>query len=187
MAVKAVREEFASLSGPFLDKVEILIAEIKQLKTALFGLTRLAEGESVCRNCDGRCCDNGKYHFTAIDLLVFVCDGKELFTPDFSSKRCPYLGNAGCFMDPEYRPFNCITFHCEQIELLLRPSDIQEFYRVERKLRIQYNAFENLFGKKFNYGLLANFDRDYLKAGTILFGGKPDLDFHGGCNVNHVQ
>jgi hypothetical protein len=186
VAVNAVRKEFVLLSGPFLEKVGILLTDMKRLKTGLYELTRSVEGEAVCANCYGGCCDTGKYHFTVVDLLVYLFDGKELFTPDFSGKRCPYLGKAGCFMEPEYRPFNCITFHCEQLELLLRHSDIQEFYKVERKLRIRYNAVEEIFGNKFVYGLLANYERNYLKAGTILFAGRLDPKFHGGCNVNYM-
>jgi len=186
-AVNAVRKEVNSLTGPFLEKVGILLSDMKGLKKFLYELTKSVEGEAVCAICQGRCCETGKYHFTVIDLLVYIFDGKELFTPDFSSKRCPYLGCTGCFMAPEYRPFNCITFNCEQLESLLRHSDIQEFYGVERKLRIKYNALEDMFGNKFVYGLLANYERDYLNSGTILFGGGFDPKSHGGCNVNHLQ
>ncbi len=185
-AVDVVREEFASLKDPFLGKVGTLLTDIRRLKTNLFDLTSSVAGEAVCAICHGACCDTGKYHFTVVDLLLYFFDGKKLFTPNFSSKRCPYLGNSGCLMEPGYRPFNCITFHCEQLEPLLTCTDVKEFYDVERKLRIQYNTIEELFVNKFSYGLLANYERDYLKDGTILFGGGFDPKFCGGYNVNQL-
>jgi hypothetical protein len=168
-AVDAVGREFAALPGAFLDKIAILVAEMKSLKTALFELTRVLEGEAVCEACNGGCCDSGKYHFTITDLLSYLSDGKKLFTPDFSNGRCPYLGRAGCMMEPEYRPFNCITFNCECLEKLLPQEEVRKFYEMEMELRARYTAMEDLFGNIFAYGLMSNFERDSTKTGGILF------------------
>jgi hypothetical protein len=186
-AVNAARKEYAALPVPVLGKIRILLANIKKLKTALYELNKSVEGEAVCALCLGDCCASGKYHFTVTDLLVYISDANELFVPDFSSKHCPYLGENGCIMEPEYRPFNCITFNCERIERLLLHSDVQKFYGIERKLRIQYNAVEEIFGNKFVYGLLSNFERNYLKNGTILFGGRYGSYIYGGLNGNDMQ
>lgn len=187
IAINAARKEYALLPAAFQEKMGILLANIKRLKTALHELNKSVEGEAVCAICLGGCCGTGKYHFTVTDLLVYISDGKELFVPDFTGKHCPYLGEAGCFMEPGYRPFNCITFNCEQIEQLHGHSDIREFYDIERKLRIQYNAVEEIFGNKFEYGLLSNYERNYLKDGTILFGGRFEPKNYGRWNGNHMQ
>jgi len=167
-AVDAVKGEFAALPAQLREKVRDLSAVIKEQKTALHELTRSVDGEAVCEVCHGGCCETGKYHFTATDLLAYLFDGKQLFTPDFRSGRCPFLAKSGCMMEAEYRPFNCITFNCERIELLLRQADVDKFYELEKGLRVQYALMERMFGNTFAYGLLANFERNGKNDG-ILF------------------
>ncbi len=168
-ATDAVESEFAVLPGDFLDKIAILVAEMKSLKRSLFKLTMILDGESICKACNGGCCDSGKYHFTVTDLLSYLSDGKRLFLPDFSNGRCPYLGRAGCMMEPEYRPFNCITFNCERLETLLPLLEVSKFYGMERELHTRYSAMEKLFDNIFAYGLISNYERNSSKKGGILF------------------
>ncbi len=168
-AVNAVKNEFTALSDHLLKKINMLASIIKGQKLAIHELTRSVAGESVCESCQGECCNTGKYHFTVTDLLVYLSDSKAMFTPDFTNKRCPYLGQAGCIMEPEYRPFNCITFQCDSIEQLLRQPDVQKFYDLGKKLSFQYVVMEEMFNNKFIHGLLSNFARDYEKNGKILF------------------
>jgi hypothetical protein len=186
-AADVVGREFIALPGLFLEKIEILVAEIKSLKTALFELTRIVEGEAVCKACNGGCCDSGRYHFTVTDLLAYLSDGKELFVPDFSNGRCPYLGRDGCMMEPEYRPFNCISFNCECLEELLPQEDVRTFYEMEKELRMRYTAVENLFGKIFAYGLMSNYERVFAISGGILFNSKHNTTHTGGSNGNCLQ
>jgi hypothetical protein len=157
---------------------------MKFLKTALFQLTRDVDGEVVCEACNGGCCNSGRYHFTITDLFAYLADGKELFVPDFSSGRCPYLGHAGCMMEPEYRPFNCITFNCECLEKLLPQAEVRQFYELENKLRACYASMENLFGNNFTYGLIANYERVVTKTGGILLNKSQNLKSTGDSNGN---
>ena len=167
-AVHAVQEEFDALPGRLRVKVGVVAAIIKKRKAALHDLTRSAGGEAICKICRGGCCQTGKYHFTVTDLLAYLFDGKRLFTPDFGNGRCPFLGDSGCLMDAEYRPFNCITFNCERIERLLSQSDVERFYELEKGLRSQYGLMEKIFGNIFAYGLLANFERNGREGGILL-------------------
>jgi hypothetical protein len=172
-AITAVKTEFTTLPELILAKISTSTEIIKNHKKAIFALTEAVGGGKICENCRGECCNKGKYHFTIIDLLVFLVEGKALFTPRFGRERCPYAGDAGCLMEPEYRPFNCITFHCERLEELLGASDIEEFYQLEKKLRFQYSELENMFDNRFPCGLLSNYERNFTKNGIILFKNVP--------------
>jgi hypothetical protein len=185
-AVHSVIEEFEALPDQLLEKAGILSAIIKKQKSALHELTRSVYGEAVCEICRGGCCKTGKYHFTATDLLAYLFDGKQLFTPDFGNGHCPFLGNSGCLMEAEYRPFNCVTFNCERIERLLRQTDVDKFYELEKGLRVQYALMEKLFGNIFAYGLLANFERNGREGGILLQQKVPRW-VSGGWNDNCLQ
>lgn len=172
-AIAAVKKEFAALPELFIANIRTSTETIKRQKKAIFALTELVGGGKICENCRGECCNKGKYHFTVIDLLVFLAEGKALFTPRFARERCPYEGDAGCLMEPEYRPFNCITFHCERLEELLQAPDVEEFYELEKKLRSQYSKFERMFDNRFAYGLLSNYEQNFTQNGIIFFKNVP--------------
>jgi hypothetical protein len=113
-----------------------------------------------------------------IDLLVFLAEEKELFSPHFGIDFCPFLGRTGCLMEPEYRPFNCIIFNCDDVELLLSEDRLSAFRNWERELRELNCAVEKLFDNRFMSGLLSNFERSGNPSeGSILFGRKNTL-FH---------
>jgi hypothetical protein len=172
-AVSAVNREFASLPEPLLSKLKNSVETIKKYKRSVFTLTETVNAGQICEACQGECCRKGKYHFTVIDLLVYLVEGKELFVPCFNNGRCPYSGDAGCLMEVEYRPFNCIAFHCEKLERLLLPADIDKFYVLEKELRSEYADLERTFDNRFAYGLLANYERNFAEKGTILLNTIP--------------
>lgn len=66
-------------------------------------------------------------------------------------------------MEPDYRPYNCITFNCERIDALLDASEREGCMDVERKLRAAYRAIEELFGNTFMQGLIITCERDLLR------------------------
>jgi hypothetical protein len=172
-AVSAVNREFALLPESLLAKLKNSLKTIKEYKRSVFRLTETVNAGQICEACQGACCRKGKYHFTVIDLLVYLVEGKELFVPCFNNGRCPYSGDAGCLMEVEYRPFNCITFQCEKLERLLLPADIDKFYMLEKELRSEYADLERIFDNRFAYGLLANYERNFIERGTILFKDVP--------------
>lgn len=160
IGIAAVREEFASLSPGVRSRVEEFAAALKLRKKELQSLAEEAHAGEICAACRGECCARGKNHFTVVDLLVYLADGRELFVPRFGGELCPYLGEDGCLMPPEYRPYNCISFICERVDGLLEPAAHARFCALEEELRAVYEEIERLFDNRFRGGLLGNCERD---------------------------
>jgi hypothetical protein len=157
-AVAVVRGEYAALSGEEKAGVGSVADFIRLKKEEIFSLTENKGASEFCENCRGACCANGKYHFTVVDLLVFFSGNAELFSPFFSGNLCPYLGNGKCLMSPSFRPLTCITFHCEPLEMLLSPAELERMYSLELELRNYYSQLETFFGTRLTQGLLLNYE-----------------------------
>jgi hypothetical protein len=155
LGVAAVREKYATLSPPIHARLNKCVAAIKSRKKALNEIGAGVSADEICAQCRGECCKSGKNHVTAVDLLVYLNDGREIFTPCFEQDICPYLGENSCFMGPEYRPYNCVTFICERIEELLDPPEKERFYAVERELRALYRDMEHFFDNNLRNGVLS--------------------------------
>jgi hypothetical protein len=150
-----VSRAFLLLSEPDLERLRDLTSLMVVQKGALQALVTRVGAASHCASCGGACCVAGKYHFTAVDFLVYLATGEPLFAPLFGNGLCPYLGEAGCLIPPAYRPFNCITFNCERIEDLLSGEEVSRFYQLERELRHNYGEIRSLFpGKTMDGALL---------------------------------
>jgi hypothetical protein len=158
-AVSLARVEYEALSGPVKDQVLEIGEAIRQKKLAMYSLAGGAAVDETCADCGGLCCEKGKYHFSAIDLLMYLSTGKELFTPLFRETPCPFLGLEGCLMDPAYRPFTCIIFHCERLEGLLSSTDLERMCHLEGSLRLLCRQLEELFGNRLMQGLLLSCER----------------------------
>lgn len=169
--VAAVRKEYSVLSPSLKAHLNKCVAAVKSCKMNLNLIGERVRAAGICAQCRGECCKSGKNHVTTIDLLVYLGEGKKIFTPAFEQVICPYLGEKGCVMEPEYRPFNCITFICEQIEGVLGSLERENFYAVERELRNLYNDFEQLFDNSFRYGLLSNYERSLACKGAPILRG----------------
>ena len=143
--VRDVSGALELLSRPALQKLRELCSLMLEQKRGLQALSVRVDPAAHCADCGGACCVAGKYHFTSVDLLVYLVTGQPVFAPLFGNGLCPYLGAAGCLMEPSYRPFNCITFNCELIEDLLSAEEVSGFYRLERELRHNYGEIRSLF------------------------------------------
>ena len=153
--VRRVTRGFSLLPEPDLERLGTLCNLMMEQKRALQALVARVDCGSHCAGCGGACCVSGKYHFTAVDLLVYLAKGEPLFAPLFDNGLCPYLGDAGCLTAPQYRPFTCITFNCELIEDLLSGDEVASFYRLEKELRGTYGEIRSLFpGKSMDGALL---------------------------------
>lgn len=165
-AVAIAGAEYAKLSDSLKNQVVALGEAIRQVKLEIYTLAGGGAIVETCVGCGGLCCQKGKYHFSVIDLLIYFSSGKELFSPSFRETPCPFLGEAGCLMDPEYRPFTCITFHCELLEELPSPAESARIDCLERRLRAYCQELEELFGRRMMQGLLLNCDR-YLRGESV--------------------
>jgi hypothetical protein len=163
LAVAAVTAEFAALSRAQQALLAEMSESVKVCKRELHTVLEKVSAAGVCAACGGECCRTGKYHFTVVELLVYLVERKELFTPRLDQEFCPYLGERGCLMAPAYRPFNCVIFNCEQLETQLTPAQKDRLVRLERELRAVYAGFERVFGNRFMGGLLMNCERDIIR------------------------
>ncbi len=165
-AVAAVSSEYAALAPSLRERLQPLCESIKAAKRWVHAVTEAVSPAAICAACGGACCAKGKYHFTVVDLLVFLNNGQPLFEPCFGRGLCPYLGERSCLMEPDYRPFNCLTFNCELVEARLAPREVECFYSGEMELRRLYAGVEELFGNRFMHGLLMNYERGLLTGRT---------------------
>lgn len=157
--VVAVQREFESFPLALKSRVDRCASAIKSLKKDLHQIAREVGGDDICAKCNGECCKSGKSHVRGVDLVVYLVDARELFTPRFERDICPYLGESGCLMGAEYRPYNCITFICERVEDLLAPSEKERITSMEQELRTLYRELDRFFDDSFRHSLLSIFDR----------------------------
>lgn len=169
-AVAVAGGEYEHLSDPLKKQVLVIGESIRQVKREIYALAGGAAIIKTCVACGGLCCEKGKYHFSVIDLLMYLSSGKELFIPSFRETPCPFLGEEGCLMDPAYRPFTCITFHCERLEDLLSPADLERIHHLERSLRKLCQKLETLFGGRLMQGLLLSCARYLHGESVAIFG-----------------
>lgn len=175
-ALEAVRQEFSLLPPLLHTEIATCCTSIRSLKLELHEIAESAECADRCALCRGACCTAGKYHFTVIDLLAYLTCGRELFTPRFAEAvrdgGCPYAGPCGCLMEPQFRPYTCITFICGEIEDRL-PSGSERFYHLAGELRSLYADLERIFQKRFISGLIMNYDRDVIGGNGPILGTSP--------------
>jgi hypothetical protein len=167
-AVGRVQSEYQSLPLPVKQRLYELSSEIRALKDEHQKLVSRFSPDLLCERCNGICCRYGKHHFTAVELIVYLAAERELFTPSFENPVCPYIGDTGCLMEPALRPFNCIIFICEDLDIRLDESSRAELSAIEKKLRQLYLQIDQLLGNRFGNGLLISFQRS-VDAGTPMF------------------
>ena len=120
------------------------LAQVADCQRQLHAFFLQAGGVQLCCDCAGNCCGCGKNHLTLVNLLGYLVAGETVPEPEFS-RICPFLGDAGCRHDVDRRPFNCVTFLCEEVEERLDPSSRESFYRFERQLRRLYAEFDRRY------------------------------------------
>ncbi|BCR06489.1 hypothetical protein DESUT3_35580 [Desulfuromonas versatilis] len=153
-----LRREVEALSPAEREWIAGRLTEIAQLQRQLHAFFEKAGGDELCRLCRGACCERGTHHLTLANLLDFLLAGEAVPDPDFSS-TCPFLGPAGCRLEVGRRPFNCVTFICEQVEERLAPAERDTFYRLEKRLRALYLAFDKRYAGSSLRGFLIRAER----------------------------
>jgi len=164
--VARVREELLRLPDDERCWLAEHLWQVQQLQRRIHGFFEMADGASRCLACSGACCEKGRNHLTLVNLLGFLLAGETPPEPDFAA-TCPFLGAAGCCLDVERRPFNCVTFNCEALEDVLDEVSRAAFYQMERQLRQLYEAFDCRYAGSSLRGLLIRAER---------LGERPFLD-----------
>jgi hypothetical protein len=158
-AVATAQDEFGRLTAEQLVAVGSLVNRVMACKGELTALFDSLNGSAVCSLCRGECCRAGRYHFTVVDLVVYLTTSSELFLPRFNNCACPFLGDRGCLMPPLYRPYNCLTFVCDRIDDGMDQDQRACFSAVSERLLACYREMEALFHNRFTGGLLNNGER----------------------------
>lgn len=120
------------------------LASIAALQRALDELFCKADGRGACTGCDGACCGCGRHHVTLTNLLAYLLEDEIPPPPDFS-RTCPYLGERGCLLTVDRRPYNCITFFCETLEDQLGADDCVHLRTLDRRLRKEYQRIADRY------------------------------------------
>jgi len=134
-----IKSELAALDEAEKQWLHSRIAIIEKLQLALDDLFKDAGGTRVCADCDGACCGCGRHHITLTNLLCYLIEGEDPPSPDFT-KTCPYLGEKGCCLPVARRPYNCITFFCEQLEENLDDQKRHILRELDHRLRKEYQT-----------------------------------------------
>ena len=113
--LQKIRDELAALDEAERQWLRSRLDSIGAIQLDLDTLFRAAGGVQTCAVCAGACCACGRHHLTLPNLLTYLLADEEPPAPDLDSP-CPYLGEAGCRLSVDRRPYNCITFFCEQLE-----------------------------------------------------------------------
>ena len=156
--VAQTSKEYSVLPPAEKDWIETQLRRLEELQLRLNQLFETADGSQACGACQGDCCAKGHNHMTLANLLGFLQQGDAPPVADFSL-TCPFLGGRGCMLVVERRPYNCISFVCDIIEKPLTSADVAGFYRLEKQLRVIYQAFADRYRGGSLTGLLLQHDR----------------------------
>ncbi|PLY00221.1 MAG: hypothetical protein C0623_07570 [Desulfuromonas sp.] len=151
--VDRVNYEWRHLHPEEKDWVSTHGARLATLQRELHQLFLDVGGADLCCDCNGSCCGHGKFHPNLTNLLICKILNFPIPDPDFSAD-CPYIGDLGCLFPPEARPYNCVSFICEQIEELFAPSNKEKFYALENEIRGEYALFVERYTGASMRGLL---------------------------------
>lgn len=161
-----LRQELVALGESDRQWLRQRLESIAEIQLDLDNLFRAAGGERTCAECDGACCGCGRHHVTLTNLLAYLLTGADPPVPDLS-KTCPYLGASGCLMPVDRRPYNCITFFCEQLEENLSTAARQQLRLLDRQLRQEYLCLAERFPAASLRGIWIALER--IGDGEILF------------------
>ncbi len=111
-----------------------LMAVYHREKEVLAAVASRIDSVTICGECAGQCCLNGKFRINVLDALSLRMSGFSL-SPDFDQKPlCPYGTVNGCLMEPGQRPAGCIQFICDAIDGQLSESEKSVLRSLEKAL-----------------------------------------------------
>jgi hypothetical protein len=144
----------AELSDGTALAVTKLLTRYREAKEAFAAIVAEVDAATVCRECCGQCCLNGKYRINVFDAMARIA--AEIPTAaNFSQKPlCPYGTDAGCSMEPGLRPADCVLFICDAIDRKLLPQGRLILSAQERVLRECIHEASVLTGAQLGTPLL---------------------------------
>jgi hypothetical protein len=131
-----------------------LLARYCQTKESLAALIAEIDAASVCRQCGGQCCLNGKFRINVFDSLALMAR-KIVPSVHFIQKPvCPYGLLDGCSMESGLRPADCILFICDALDEKLSPASRMLLAAGEQELRACVEQASRLIGEPLRTPLL---------------------------------
>jgi hypothetical protein len=131
-----------------------LLDRYRQTKEKVAAVVAEIDASSVCRQCAGQCCLNGKYRINLFDALAHIA-AQIPTSVNFSQKPiCPYGSHSGCSMEPGFRPADCILFICDEIDMKLSPEARMILDAAELELRECILKASRLTGEQLGTPLL---------------------------------
>ena len=164
--LQKLRDELVALDETDRQWLRDRLDFIAAVQMDLDDLFRAAGGARLCAECDGVCCGCGRHHVTLANLLAYLLADELPPAPD-PDKTCPYLGESGCRLPVARRPYNCITFFCEQLEENLPEEGRQQLRLLDRRLRQEYQSLAERYPAASLRGIWIALER--IDAGNILF------------------
>jgi len=81
--------------------------------------------ERICSGCEAPCCTRVHYLFNEKDILFLRLSGRQRRWKReiFKKKGCWFLGEQGCTLDAECRPFICHHYICPDLETEIKRRD----------------------------------------------------------------
>ena len=145
---------YSRLSSETEPGLAALLSRYCQTKEALAAVIAEIDAASVCRQCGGQCCLNGKYRINVCDSLALIAR-QILPSVNFTQKPvCPYGSHTGCSMEPGLRPADCVLFICEALDEKLSPDSRMIIASGERALRECIEQASRLIGEELKTPLL---------------------------------
>ena len=100
-----------------VSKIEGLLFEVVDLQKKYV--------ERICAGCEAPCCLRVHYLYNEKDIIFLRLSGRERRwrRAIFKKKGCWFLGEQGCILDPECRPFICHRYICSDLETEMKRHD----------------------------------------------------------------
>lgn len=144
-----------------------LLVRYRRIKEELAASTAEIDAASLCCECGGQCCLNGKYRFNSLDYLAHLAADVPAVV-DFSLKPlCPYGSKDGCRMEPCLRPSDCVLFICDGIDQKLAEQTRTKLEELERCLRTCVLDASRLTGEEVGMPLLLWAERTHLTQNNV--------------------
>ena len=100
------------------------VASIEELLSQAVALQK-EYVERVCTECETPCCLRVRYLYNDKDVLFLKLSGRKRNwrREGFTKKGCRSLGEQGCTLAHESRPFICHTYLCEDLKTEMKQCD----------------------------------------------------------------
>jgi len=131
-----------------------LLQRYRKAKEALAAVVAEVDAVSVCRECGGQCCLNGKYRINVLDTLARTAAQIPTAADFFQKPVCPFGTDVGCTMEPGLRPADCVSFICDAIDQKLSPQARSILAAQEQELQECIQLASTLAGENLGTPLL---------------------------------